>query len=47
MSGLKKLGWRAGGAAAGAAARADRGPRAVVGVEVLAVGAVVEAVCGS
>ena len=44
MRNPKKLGWLAGGGAAGAA---GRGPLAVAGVEVPAVGAVGEAVRGS
>ena len=44
MSGPKKLGWLAGG---GGGCRWGRGARAVVGVEVPAVGAVSEAVRGS
>ena len=42
MSGPKKQGWLAGGGCGW-----SRGPFAVVGVEVPAVGAVGEAVCGS
>ena len=42
MSGPKKLGWLAGGGGCGRGC----GPCVVVGVEVPAVGAVVEAVCG-
>ena len=43
MSGPKKLGWLAGGGGCGW----GRGPHAVAAVEVPAVGAVGEAVCGT